>query len=157
MAPERKMPIRSPGSATMYRSRASNSVVADQRCLSKHHSGAKRSESSSSNCGVLGSLPPGTLTRREGTSGFHPRSPAQHVAVLFLPSAASDNRRPLIRTRGKLPREQLDLSLHRRPRRTTDSGTPLYGVPPSAQRSDQPGKLRVNSRGSLSRYRCKRH
>ena len=84
------MPIRSPGSATMFRSQASKPVVADQWCLSKHHSGAKRSGSSSSNCGVLGSLPPGKLTRREGTSGFQPYSPAQHVAV-FLPSDAYDS------------------------------------------------------------------
>ncbi len=62
-----------------------------------------------------------------------------------------------LRTSGKFPREHLYLSFHRRPRRTTDSGTPLYGVPPGAQRSDQPGKLRVDSRGSLSRYCCERY
>ena len=151
VAPERKIPVRRPGSATMFRSQASNPVVADQWCLSKHHNGAKRSGSSSSNCGVLGSLPPGKLTRREGTSGFHPKSPAQHVAVFSAPG------RLRLRTSGKLPREHLDLPFHRRPRRTTDSGTPLYGVPPGAQRSDQPGKLRVDSRGSLSRYCCERY
>ena len=144
-----------PGPATMFRHQASNTVVADQRCLLKQHSGTERSESSSSNCGVLGSLPPGRLTRREGTSGIHPKPAPTRRG--FLSSNACDKWRPLLRHRGKLHHEHVDLSLDRGPRRATGGGTPFHGVPPRTQRSDQPGQLWVDSGCSFSRYRCKRY